>query len=117
MFKLNTVLYPTDFSKPAEYAFQLACSMARDHGAKVVILHVLQPMYVDGELMVALPLPPVDCKALMWESFRKLQDTDPRARCASSRWLRKAMPPTPSWRRPRIPAPISSSWELMAAPG
>ncbi len=25
MFTLNTILYPTDFSKPSEYAFQFAC--------------------------------------------------------------------------------------------
>lgn len=78
MFTLNTILYPTDFSKPSEYAFQLACSMARDHGAKVVIMHVAPPMIVGGEVMV--PLPPADYKAQIWESFRKLQATEPRAR-------------------------------------
>lgn len=80
MFKLNTILFPTDFSKPAECAFPLACSMARDHGAKVVILHVIPPMFVDGELMASVPLPPVDYKAEMWEAFRKLQVIEPRAR-------------------------------------
>lgn len=80
MFPLNTILYPTDFSKPSGYAFRLACSMARDHGAKVIIMHVAPspPTYVGGEMVV--PLPPVDYKAQLWESFRKLQVTDPRAR-------------------------------------
>lgn len=80
MFTLNTILYPTDFSKPSEYAFRLACSMARDHGAKVIIMHVAPspPTYVGGE--IAVPLPPIDYKAQLWEAFRKLQATDPRAR-------------------------------------
>jgi nucleotide-binding universal stress UspA family protein len=78
MFTLKTILYPTDFSKPSEVAFQFACSMARDHGAQVIIMHVAPPMIVAGEVMV--PLPPEDYKAQIWESFRKLQATDPRAR-------------------------------------
>lgn len=80
MFTLDTILYPTDFSKPSEYAFPLACSMARDHGAKVIIMHVAPApaTMVGGEMMV--PLPPVDYKAQLWESFRKLQATEPRAR-------------------------------------
>lgn len=82
MFKLDTILYPTDFSKPSEYAFPLACSMARDHGAKVIILHVTPPppVMVGGEMMIPEPFTTTDCTAQMWESFRKLQETDPRAR-------------------------------------
>jgi hypothetical protein len=30
MFRIATILYPTDFSSSAEQAFHLACSLARD---------------------------------------------------------------------------------------
>jgi nucleotide-binding universal stress UspA family protein len=38
---IKCILHPTDFSQRAEYAFKLACSLARDHGAKLVLLHVI----------------------------------------------------------------------------
>lgn len=80
MFTLNTILYPSDFSKPSEYALQLACAIARDHKARVVILHVspIPPAFVGGELM--LPVPSADYKEQIWESFRELQATEPRIR-------------------------------------
>lgn len=81
MFKLDTILYPTDFSKPSEYAFPLVCSMARDHGAKVLIVHVAPPPpVIVGDMMITEPFTTTDCTAQMWESFRKLQEGDPRAR-------------------------------------
>lgn len=43
MIALKTILHPTDFSAPSDYAFRLACSLARDHGARVVVLHVAAP--------------------------------------------------------------------------
>jgi nucleotide-binding universal stress UspA family protein/quercetin dioxygenase-like cupin family protein len=43
MTTIRTILHPTDFSSDSEYAFQLACSLARDHDARIVMLHVLYP--------------------------------------------------------------------------
>jgi nucleotide-binding universal stress UspA family protein len=43
MLPLRTILHPTDFSEHASFAFRLACSVARDHGARLIVLHVLQP--------------------------------------------------------------------------
>jgi len=40
MPQVQTILHPTDFSEGAQAAFQLACSLARDLGARLVILHV-----------------------------------------------------------------------------
>jgi nucleotide-binding universal stress UspA family protein len=39
MLPIRTILHPTDFSGSAQYAFRLACSLARDHGARLVVLH------------------------------------------------------------------------------
>jgi nucleotide-binding universal stress UspA family protein len=43
MSPLRTILFATDFSKSAACAFDLACTLARDHAAKLVILHVATP--------------------------------------------------------------------------
>lgn len=43
MLPIHTILHPTDFSERANYAYKLACSLARDHGARVVVLHVATP--------------------------------------------------------------------------
>jgi nucleotide-binding universal stress UspA family protein len=55
MLSLRTVLHPTDFSEPSRYAFQLACSLARDSGARLIVLHVaVPPVVAYGEMMTAL---------------------------------------------------------------
>jgi nucleotide-binding universal stress UspA family protein len=38
---MHTVLYATDFSETSHSAFPLAYSLARDHGARLVVLHVI----------------------------------------------------------------------------
>src|SRR4051812_538030 len=43
MFKLHAILHPTDFSEESESAFRLACALARDHQAKLLVLHVVDP--------------------------------------------------------------------------
>jgi nucleotide-binding universal stress UspA family protein len=40
MSPIRVILHPTDFSPHAEYAFQVACWIARDQGARVIVLHV-----------------------------------------------------------------------------
>lgn len=44
MTPLRTILHPTDFSEYAQAAFHLACSLARDHGARLIVLHVAEPI-------------------------------------------------------------------------
>ena len=41
MLSIKTILHPTDFSEPSEYAFHLACSLASDYQAQLVIMHVM----------------------------------------------------------------------------
>src|SRR5262249_32720257 len=53
MLAVHTILHPTDFSEPSEYAFRLACSLARDYGARLIVLHVVTPpVVVYGEGVV-----------------------------------------------------------------
>jgi nucleotide-binding universal stress UspA family protein/quercetin dioxygenase-like cupin family protein len=37
------MLHPTDFSTNSRYAFETACTLARDNGATLVLLHVMAP--------------------------------------------------------------------------
>ena len=43
MLTIKTILFETDFSFASEAAFGLACALARDHDAKLVIHHVVMP--------------------------------------------------------------------------
>ena len=36
-------LHPTDFSAPSRQAFELACGLAGQYGAKLILVHVLTP--------------------------------------------------------------------------
>src|SRR4051812_36496620 len=57
MLHLNTILHPTDFSAPSEHAWRLACCLARDHGARLILVHVK----TTGQLLYAeTALPQVD---------------------------------------------------------
>jgi universal stress protein A len=43
MILIRTILQPTDFSEHAKYALEVACAIARDQDARVVLLHVVPP--------------------------------------------------------------------------
>src|SRR6516162_9403212 len=57
MLAIKTILHPTDFSKPSEYALRFACALARDYKARLVLLHVIEPPVYYGELGMTVPLP------------------------------------------------------------
>lgn len=38
---MKKILVPTDFSKPAENALEVAASLAREHNAEIVVLHMM----------------------------------------------------------------------------
>lgn len=67
MLAIKTILFPTDFSERAESAFRLACALARDYDARLLICHVNMPATgVYGEMGV-IPPPAAD----MEESLRR----------------------------------------------
>jgi nucleotide-binding universal stress UspA family protein len=69
MLPIRTILHPTDFSEQAQHAFAAACSLARDHGSRVVVLYVRAPTVVAyGEMGPIVPDPvwtPKDVKAAL----------------------------------------------------
>ena len=58
MFTVRKILHPTDFSPSSELAFEAACALARDRGAELVVLHVVEvPLSVPSGVMTAPPAP------------------------------------------------------------
>jgi len=84
MLAVNTILHPTDFSERSQYAFWLACSLARDYGARLVVLHVAVPAVVYGEGVV-VPPSPEELRAATQEQLDRLQA--PRADVRAERRL------------------------------
>jgi nucleotide-binding universal stress UspA family protein len=80
MLKIQTILHPTDFSPRSEHAFQLACSLARNHGARLLVLHVIdQPIATYGGVMTAPPPPPpVEERKAAQEQLRRMCASEPK---------------------------------------
>lgn len=57
MFSIRTILCPTDFSEPSEAAIRTAEAMARDCGARLILLHVAElPAMVAAEGVLMHPV-------------------------------------------------------------
>jgi nucleotide-binding universal stress UspA family protein len=83
MMPLQNVLYATDFSKPSDYAFRLACSLARDYGARLFVLHVLErPALTYTGVMTAPPPPPLspEERQAVQERLHRIKPSDPAIR-------------------------------------
>jgi nucleotide-binding universal stress UspA family protein len=72
--KIHTILHPTDFSEPAEYAFQVACSLARDHGAQLLLLHVISPPLTHGEALARAA--PDSYRDQLWRELERIKKRD-----------------------------------------
>ncbi len=65
MLNIRTILHPTDFSEYSDYAFHLACALARDYNAKLLVIHVMPtPADVYGEFGTMPPEPGEEVPAL-----------------------------------------------------
>jgi nucleotide-binding universal stress UspA family protein len=79
MLKVRGILHPTDFSEPATHAFRLACSLAKDYGAPLVVLHVSRPpmMVTDGVMTPPTPQALEFDRPALEARLRKLVPPDP----------------------------------------
>jgi nucleotide-binding universal stress UspA family protein len=57
MKTIQTILHPTDLTESARPALELALRLARDHGARLIVLHVAAQPVLYGELGMTIPLP------------------------------------------------------------
>ena len=79
MIKIRTILHPTDFSDCSRLAFRLASLLAREQGARLVILHVKQvlgPMVAYGNAMAQLESG--EDQEKHWEILGRFQVSDSR---------------------------------------
>jgi nucleotide-binding universal stress UspA family protein len=73
MNSIKTILHSTDFSDPAQGSFQLACALASDMKARLIILHVVPPAVAYVDDLIDYTSPDHELKA--WETLRRLQQT------------------------------------------
>jgi nucleotide-binding universal stress UspA family protein len=79
MLPLRTVLHPTDFSEQSGFAFRLACSLARDYDACVIVLHVAAtPVVAAPDGMI--PMEPEGYQDELRQSLELLRPRDSRIR-------------------------------------
>jgi len=73
------ILYPTDFSKSSDAGMHVATALARDTGAKLLIVHVEEPpaAYGGGEMYYGLPEPDLEAIQRM---LKNVTPTDPNVR-------------------------------------
>jgi nucleotide-binding universal stress UspA family protein len=84
MLPIRTILHPTDFSEPSDYAFRLACSLARYQNARLLVVHVAVPA---EEGPAAL-----DPSGQVWSDLREIRD--PESKVHVEHVLREGDPST-----------------------
>lgn len=58
MLPIRTILFATDFSAPSNHAFSLACALARDYEARLLVVHVKPPLQMGGAEFAVIPVEP-----------------------------------------------------------
>jgi nucleotide-binding universal stress UspA family protein len=79
MLPIRRILHPTDFSDLSRPAFEVACALARDYRAEVVVCHVAPhpvPAVAEG-VMVDVPESPVEDAAAL---LAAVEPPDPHVR-------------------------------------
>jgi universal stress protein A len=84
MLSIRRILFPTDFSEPAEYAWPYALTFAQEFGAEVHLLHVVAPPPRLTEAYTVTFDPEATVQALMVEASASL---DGQVEAAKSRGL------------------------------
>jgi nucleotide-binding universal stress UspA family protein len=72
MLPVRTILHPADFSECSRPAFELACALARDYGARLVVIHVAQlPLLMpEGGVLVPSPVDEAEGARVRLEQVR-----------------------------------------------
>ena len=72
MLAIRTILHPTDFSEPSQNALGLACALARDYGARLIVLHIAELPTVASAEGVVLPPNPEELRRAAQEQLDRL---------------------------------------------
>lgn len=80
MLNITCILHPTDFSAHSGHAFRLACSLARDHNSRLIVLHVVATLgpeqVTQGQAMTELE--PEGYRARLLEELQRIKSPDSR---------------------------------------
>jgi nucleotide-binding universal stress UspA family protein len=77
MLSIRRILHPTDFSDSSKQAFRLACALAHDHRARLIVVHVLPDGMVPlNEMMTPLREEHAEVK----RQLEQVQARDPKLR-------------------------------------
>ena len=73
---IQKILFPTDFSHCGDAALRFATALARDSGAKLLIVHVEEPpvAYGGGEMYYGMPEPATEDLKKMLERVKPADD-------------------------------------------
>jgi nucleotide-binding universal stress UspA family protein len=77
MLPLRTILFATDFAEHAQYAFRVAAALARDHGARLLILHVQPPVFAMGGEGVLFWPESTETPDTLWTRLTAIRPDDP----------------------------------------
>lgn len=77
MLPFKTILFATDFSPASTMAFSVASALARDYNARIVALHVVEPVRA-GFAEFNTYVGPDEDKGVAMETLRSLKAPSPR---------------------------------------
>ena len=83
MLPIKTILHPTDFSQCSKDAFRVACSVARDHNAQLIVMHVtsIPDLAYKGYGAPGTPMMAEEYLANVRQDLEQLQPSDHQVRC------------------------------------
>lgn len=71
---VRSILLAVDSSRPAAAAERLVAQVAAEHGARVAVLHVPQPIVVSGPVLSGWYMPPPNLDSVRLEAVGRLQE-------------------------------------------
>ncbi len=74
MAVFHTILFPTDFSEQSQAVFPFACRLARDQGARLLVLYADPPPLFHGEVVARRQEP--DYEERLRNELRRFQPSD-----------------------------------------
>jgi nucleotide-binding universal stress UspA family protein len=77
MLPIHTIVFPTDFSACAGHAFPMACALARDYGARLVLVHVKPPPVAAYSELGPLVAEPVELAHELQARLEEIRPADP----------------------------------------
>jgi nucleotide-binding universal stress UspA family protein len=75
MWPIKTILNATDFSEVSDEAYQAACGLARQHQARLIVMHVAEKPVI-SYIEKASELTPEEFQRKLWETLRSPREQE-----------------------------------------